>query len=88
MTLDDMEKALWGAGAAAIAGLMALVRGGDVKRLDAIEGKQRELEERHRDMEVAAEAGRDRIYAEIHSLRDKVDTNHTQLVALLLEGRK
>lgn len=81
MTLDDIEKAFLGMGAAAVAGLMALVRNGDVKRIEAIEVRQRELEQNAID-------GQDRLSDEIHALRSKVDANHNQLVTLLLENRK
>ena len=82
-----MEKALWGLGAAAVGALAALVRGGDVKRLEAIEEKQRDLEKNHKDLETNAAKGRERIYDEIHALRQKVDTNHNQLVTLLIERK-
>lgn len=87
MTFDDIEKALWGLGVAAVGGLAALVRGGDVKRLEAIEDRQRDLEKGQKDLENNAAKGRERIYDEIHSLRQKVDANHNQLVTLLIDRK-
>lgn len=88
MTLEGMEKAIWGAAAAVMTVLATIlgmlvtwVRGGDLARIEAIEQK-------HRDLEKAGSDGREKIYAELHSLRSKVDANHTQLVTLLLENRK
>lgn len=80
MTLDDLEKALWGIGATAVATLAALVRSGDVKRLDALEAKQIR-------MEAEATAGRDKIYTELHNLRSDMDRKHEQLVGLITERR-
>jgi hypothetical protein len=74
MTIEDMEKAFIGFGAACIAGLVSLVRGGDIKRIEAIE-KRQELQDGH-------------IANEVHALRSEMRDNHSEVMALLVERNK
>lgn len=74
MTLDDIEKGLLGAGAALIAGLVSLVRGGDIKRIESIEKRQ--------------EAQDDHIASEVHALRAEMRGNHSEVMSALMEVRK
>lgn len=66
-----MEKAFMAIGATAIAGLVSLVRGGDIKRIEAIE-KRQEAQDSH-------------IANEVHALRGEMRDNHSEVMALLMD---
>jgi hypothetical protein len=74
MTLDDMEKGLIVAGSALIGGLVSLVRGGDIKRIEAIE-KRQDSQETH-------------TANELHALRGEMRGNHTEIMTILMERHK
>jgi hypothetical protein len=74
MNIEDMEKAFIATGAAAIAGLVSLVRGGDIKRIEAIE-KRQDAQDGH-------------IAGEVHALRSEMRDNHSEVMALLVERHK
>jgi len=73
MTLEDMEKAFIGAVGAAVAGLISLVRVGDIKRIEALE-KRQELQDSH-------------IANEVHALRSEMRDNHSEVMALLVRQK-
>ena len=81
MTLDDLEKGLWGLGAAAISLLVGAVRHGDVKRIDKIEAHQ-QLQDQE------ATRGRERISEEIQQLRAETQGQHQELVRLIVGRRE
>lgn len=81
MTLDDVEKGILGAGAAVIAALIGLVRGGDIRRIEALEKSQEVLR-------VEELAAREKVYGEVHQLRRDTQEQHEEVVRLIMEIRK
>jgi len=73
MTLEDMEKAFIGFGTAAVAGLISLVRSGDIKRIEAIEQRQKDQD--------------NHIANEVHALRSEMRDNHSEVMALLVRQK-